>query len=343
VTKRLWFDLSAVRHVADHAASCDTFPGYGDYGREPCLLVQTTFRGRIGSNGRSQQPTPDWVRATHVDGGTGERWDRPTPSYYLRLTHAEDDDEPTLLDMLRASNGMCWFTIDVHPGSIAYAVHATREATDLPAHASWVPALVAAGDLGPYPAQIAHGYRRPGGGVFARVTRDVAWWIALDLRHLPAGQRPAEAIQTTGDRVVRIVDQGSDHERVEPLTADPGGWWRIDGDAWPWTPVDTDNADTDSADNDDAHGGLFQSWGPDGEQERCTVCHAINDIDYDEMPSMVGYGHDTATRCRRCGSTETTDRMFGARTRRAPWPPPRARQDELDRPNRPHQRQGPES
>jgi hypothetical protein len=202
VTKRLWFDLPATLRVAEHAASCDTFRGYGEYSAGPCLLIQTAHRGRLDSNGRSDEPTAASVQATHVDGG-GERWDHPTPAFYLRLTQPDEETDETLLDVLRqrAARGACWFTIDLLGGeTFTHAVRQARNTSDLPAQVTWVPAHVAAGDLGPYPAQVARGYHRQG-AVHARFTRHVAWWIALDLRSLPAGQRPAETIRVTGERV----------------------------------------------------------------------------------------------------------------------------------------------
>jgi hypothetical protein len=257
----------------------------------------------------------------------GNGGDRPTPAYYLRLTHPDGDDDgsngPTLLELLRASRHAAWFTVDVEDDQTArYAARVSREVDDVPGDATWLPARVQTEQLGPYPGQIAHGYHRPGGAVFARFSRDVAWWIALDWRHLPAAKRPAEAIRVTGDQLARIHQPGSGQEHVEPLAAS-GGWWRIDGDAWPWTVTDDDG---------DAWPGtpeLSETLGPDG--ERCGVCHAVNEFDHHELPSMVGYGLDTSIRCRRCGSTESTDPMFGAHTRRAAWPPPRDRQDEIDR------------
>jgi hypothetical protein len=53
----------------------------------------------------------------------------------------------------------------------------------------------------------------------------------------------------------------------------------------------------------------------------CTVCGAVDEIDHVEVPSMVGYGLDTATSCNRCGSSVTTDPMFGDHVIRKPWPP----------------------
>ncbi|MGC4864679.1 hypothetical protein ACLQ3B_04490 [Micromonospora sp. DT53] len=53
----------------------------------------------------------------------------------------------------------------------------------------------------------------------------------------------------------------------------------------------------------------------------CTVCGAVDEIDHVEVPSMAGYGHDTATSCTRCGSSVATDPMFGAHITRKPWPP----------------------
>lgn len=52
----------------------------------------------------------------------------------------------------------------------------------------------------------------------------------------------------------------------------------------------------------------------------CTVCGAIDEIEYHELPSMVGYDLDTCTACLRCGSSVATDPMFGAHVTRKPWP-----------------------
>jgi hypothetical protein len=77
--KRFWFDLPAILGLAEHAMSCKHFRRFGVYRAEACLLVETAGRGRIGSNGASDQPAPPWLIASYVDGGAGERWDRPTP------------------------------------------------------------------------------------------------------------------------------------------------------------------------------------------------------------------------------------------------------------------------
>lgn len=60
---------------------------------------------------------------------------------------------------------------------------------------------------------------------------------------------------------------------------------------------------------------------PDGGGTVCTVCGAVDEIEYHELPSMIGYGQDTCAACTRCGSSVTTDPMFGAHITRAPWPP----------------------
>ena len=325
---RLWFDLPAVVRLAEHAASCATFTGDGDGDRRPCLLIDGPPAAVIRSNGRATDPAPDPVDARYIDGGTEPPDDDPTAAICLPLTHTDPDDEmwhgPALLDQLRYAAGAAWFIVTIHADTtVDHATGHTRQVDTVPARATWVPAHVEAGPPGPYPAQIAHGYHRPGGHAFARFRRDIAWWIALDLHGQPAGPRPAAAVRVIGEQVALVHHAGTDVERVEPLTADPGGWWRIDGDAWPWTITDDDPAVSPG------EASVWQTWGPDGEQ-RCTVCHAVDEIDSGELPSMVGYGLDTWSRCRRCGSTETSDPMFGLHTRPAPWPPPRQRQDELD-------------
>ncbi|WP_428962982.1 hypothetical protein [Micromonospora fluostatini] len=73
---------------------------------------------------------------------------------------------------------------------------------------------------------------------------------------------------------------------------------------------------------DDPHAPIFIAGGPENSVMVCGVCGAHDGITHDEMPSMAGYGHDTHTRCGRCGSTETTDPVFGLHTTRSPWPTP---------------------
>jgi hypothetical protein len=103
---------------------------------------------------------------------------------------------------------------------------------------------------------------------------------------------------------------------------------------WPWTVVDDPLQPGVFVD-------LFVAWGPDG--DRCTVCHAVDQLDHQAMPSMAGYGQGTSTRCRRCGSYETTDPIFGSHPHPAPWPPPPDQQATLDRqamPDRQFERHG---
>ena len=60
----------------------------------------------------------------------------------------------------------------------------------------------------------------------------------------------------------------------------------------------------------------------DGEPQMtvCTVCAAVDEIEYHELPSMTGSGVDTSTICLRCGSSVATDPMFGGHVTRKPWP-----------------------
>jgi len=338
VNPRLWYDLPRILRLAEHADSCTTFVGEGEAGRRPCLVIDALRR--IGSNGRSAEPTPHPVSAVDVVGPAGEPGDPPIGGGCLPLTYTNPDDEfwhgPSLLDELRyaAVGDAYWFALDMHPDTtIEPTIHRDREVAALPADTAWVTAHVAVANLGPYPAQVVRGYRRPGGHVFARFRRDIAWWIALDLRCQPSDQRPVETVRVTGEHVELIRHPDSGREHIEPLTADAGGWWRIDGDAWPWTLVDEDESTMAG------QGSLWQTWEPDG-QQRCTVCHAVDEYDGGELPSMVGYGDDTWSRCRRCGSTEASDPMFGAHQRPAPWPPPRDRQRELDPRTPPHAAEG---
>ncbi|MEV4539340.1 hypothetical protein AB0J82_36765 [Asanoa sp. NPDC049518] len=52
----------------------------------------------------------------------------------------------------------------------------------------------------------------------------------------------------------------------------------------------------------------------------CTVCGAVDETEYHQLPSMAGFGYDTVTICGQCGSSVATDPMFGAHITRRPWP-----------------------
>ncbi|MEV6374831.1 hypothetical protein [Micromonospora musae] len=66
---------------------------------------------------------------------------------------------------------------------------------------------------------------------------------------------------------------------------------------------------------------IFVACGPDGAFLRCRICAAVDEVTVTELPSMAGYGEDTDVRCTRCGSTETTDPIFGWRATPAAGPP----------------------
>lgn len=55
------------------------------------------------------------------------------------------------------------------------------------------------------------------------------------------------------------------------------------------------------------------------EGTQCLSCGAIAEVDYQEMPSMLGYGHDVSFRCGHCGASETADPLFGSRPTRSGW------------------------
>ncbi|MEU8299716.1 hypothetical protein AB0C04_20885 [Micromonospora sp. NPDC048909] len=77
-------------------------------------------------------------------------------------------------------------------------------------------------------------------------------------------------------------------------------------------------AQTPSTDPDEP---IFGVCGPDGASICCRICGAVDEVTVHEVPSMAGYGEDTSMTCKRCGSVETTDPIFGWRATPATWPP----------------------
>jgi hypothetical protein len=66
---------------------------------------------------------------------------------------------------------------------------------------------------------------------------------------------------------------------------------------------------------------VFSRWGSHGSSDRCGVCGAVDATTYHELPSMAGYGLDTAFTCSICGSADIADPIFGTRPQPKPWPP----------------------
>lgn len=68
---------------------------------------------------------------------------------------------------------------------------------------------------------------------------------------------------------------------------------------------------------------IFSRCGPDGGSIKCRVCSAVDEVVVTELPaSMAAYGENTTARCLRCGSSETTDPVYGWRAKPSTPPAP---------------------
>jgi len=255
---------------------------------------------------------PDRVLAT--PSGPLRCLDCGQPAHYdgklRRLRH----DDPVLDD--RGCPNMTVGDPDPDPGDATISsLHGIGQAAGA---VQWVDAWVAAGgdpgcyDFGPYPAQVAHGLRHPGGGVAARFRLDTVRLIARDQCYAPPGSSIGVPIEVVDGQVRH---RGAPHR---PLAPGPDGWWHLDDEPWSWLPS---NLGPDHA----VWRPLFAPLPEPGTaaSRRCTVCGAVDAIDTAVVASRFGAAHeDTIRRCCRCGSTEVGYAESPVRAERAPWPAP---------------------
>jgi hypothetical protein len=320
-TTRLWFELASVLRLAEHTRRATTFdpqtPGTPD---NPYLTLTLDQQYPLTTTARPAPQREHTLHPVHIDGPAPSHGG-PTRHQHLPLITPTNPTAIPLGELLRhtARERHHWLTIDITTtrGSSAPAVAARpwRVIDTVPKTAHWVSATVTAGDLGPYPARVAAGYRDRTGAVPACLDRDQVWRLENDTAQLAAGRPDIPLVEARGDQVMVIRHAGTQREQRTTIPGEPGGWWfRVNAPGLPWTASPTD--DTAGADD-----GVFEPWGPDGELCRCMVCGSVEDPERLEMPSMVGYGYDTSTRCTMCGSSESSVPMFGMSPRRKPWPP----------------------
>ncbi|GAA3302466.1 hypothetical protein Dvina_51560 [Dactylosporangium vinaceum] len=350
--RRLWFDLYATVLHAEHALTraedTHTQPGV----LQPALVLRDGPSPLLASNGIPMLAATPPVAATHIDNPTAEHpvaehpvaTDRtaagtsgtatdgavdtatadaagapttPTAVRMLRLplqARTALTVEP-LRDVLRraAHAGHAWFTIDIdNVGLGAVTTRAVRDSAP-PASATWRDAIISHGPQGPdqsrYRGQTCPGYQVHGGAP-ARFSTEVMYQLLADTLCSHRLHRMVTTVFEDG-RPWLVDDLG---ER-RPVTADADGWWPIAHPQLPWTA---------SLCADDGWSGaesVFEPYGADGTGLRCGMCGAVGEVDFWEMPSMVGYGLDTAITCTVCGSWDGSDPMFGQRAHPKPWPP----------------------
>jgi hypothetical protein len=316
--RRLWFDLHATVLHAEHALIRATH-GPAQPGRaEPALILRGANGPLLTSNGIPRLRATSPVPARHIDHLDTAGQPEATPdasgtgTYRLPLRTRSPLTGAPLRDVLRrgAHAGDIWFTVDIDPAGLravtTRAARDLRDGDDVADGTTWFDATLTAAGLGTYPGQTCTGYRRHS-GVLARFQPTVVQRLVADTR-CSHSTVDGFFVAEEGDRVWLVDDLG---DRAE-LRTDADGWYRIAHPALAWTatPILADpepDAVFGYADHPDL--------------DRCRVCGAINEIDYREMPSMVGYGFDTASICAICGSSDSADPMFGLHPNPKPWPP----------------------
>ncbi|WP_018909213.1 hypothetical protein [Salinispora arenicola] len=331
--RELWFDLREAIARAEETITGYT-AGTTNEPPEPWLVLDIPGARLWFTAVNAPRPRSGAIAAVHDDGPPPRAG--AFPLYRQPLTEPDIDGENTL-DQLRAAarQGHRWLVVDTSvPPRLRTA--AAYDTDRVPETAVWTPGWLATGDLGPYPGQVAHGYQHNGSAVF-RLTGETVQRIAAD-----SNARPFKFPEQDADLlvlrhhdssiemfVVRVPGANTLGHHNEPfvvetrqLTAGPDGWYRLTAGRWPWRHASPPALPTARrrGQRRQHEPDVFEAEGPDG--SRCTVCGATGyDIAHQELPSMAGYGTDTTTSCRICGSSETCAEEIGWSSHRTVWPP----------------------
>ena len=254
----LWFYLDDTLALAEHAATSTRFDtGAPDTLDAPALLLTVGDGLYLRSNGQptclDQLGTERRVYAQGAPASPAHRVAAKGSADLPAITSdwALDPDDPHgLLAVLRgaASAGCTWATIDITitTTGVDVVIGASRSLEAVVnTNARWVPATVTiVGVLGPYPAQIAHGYLRVG-WLVPRFTRAVTDTIIGDVAARGAGRADGTTpvLRWSGDTVEVLTPPGpagpdsGETTLVEPDTA---GMYAIGTIDWCWQPPEDD-------------------------------------------------------------------------------------------------------
>jgi len=315
-TTRLWYELAAVLRLAEHTRR-STAADRRRYGAPhlPSLLFTHDYRYLLTSTAVPAPLREHTLRPLHVDGPTAPPH-TPTRHYHLPISTSRPAPASHLGDLLRraARAGQHWFTIEVGTLMVLpildLASRRWRTVDAAPPDARWRPATVTAGDLGPYRAQAAAGYRSRNRAALTRFDRDTVRQLAADSTDLAPDSR-APLIVLDRDQSIMIAHGDRGGPPTVRARPDAGGWYEITEIGLPWTVIPDREVDD----------GGFETIGPNGEP-RCTVCGSIEDPDHQSWPSMLGSGEEFSLTCTLCGSTESSHPFTGEPiVRRGTWPP----------------------
>lgn len=343
--RKLWFDLrESIGQAEETLAQGQVRHTSEPF--EPWLVLDVNHARLWFTPIDAPRPRSATVAATHRDGPPPA--DGPWPLFRQPLTEGDTNGE-SVLDRLHdaARQGHRWLVAEASMPLRLYTA-AVYDTDTVPETAIWTPAWLAAGELGPYPGEVAHGYQHHG-SVLARFTWETVERIAADAQ-AHAARCPEQAANLlvlrdygSGPEVFLVRAAGmpsGDLARLgkpptvgmRHITADSDGRYRLTDDRWSWRHATPPAAASynrqegrhvpgpEAFELEASEPDIFESDRPCG--SRCTVCGASGyDIAYEEFPSMVGYGTDITIWCRICRSTESYAEEICWTYRHAVWPP----------------------
>jgi hypothetical protein len=273
---RIWFRLTEVLPIAEHALSCPQHRitgaqiTAGELLRPALAWTRPGGQETLTSNG-----VPVWYSRYHdaVHGAMASTWwheatnrrgtdEQPPPAHrFLALQQRHRDGRPPLISLLRegARRHKHWLVINTDPALAdrpeRFELHGHR-ADIVPADARWQQAVVTARAVadGQYPALVAAGYSTRGSDVLPRFDRPTVETMIADLDAVHAntdpdtdpmpGEFPVLRMHRGTVSVLWEYDDGRrarlvEADRVKP---DTDGYYSIGAYHWLWTRTRSGNS-----------------------------------------------------------------------------------------------------
>ncbi|GIM90128.1 hypothetical protein [Paractinoplanes toevensis] len=273
MSHRMWFRLTDVLPLAEHAMACFEHRTTGvevglDVSHGPALIwTGSALMDLLSSNG-----VPTWHRedaSMHI--AEAYTWRNTTGAYgtahtdgyhtaYLPLTNP-DGSTGFVMNVLRGSrdSGYSWLAVDIDPTDARLIgptrVHALPCRHGLvPTDTAWTPAEVTCRhvDDRPYPALIADGYTSDSGDLLARFDTTTIARMTADLEQIHTNpDRDSDPIpgeyphlRLSGDVLTVLQEHDNPHLKggtvraTDYLTPDQDGRYPLGAYLWPWRHAD---------------------------------------------------------------------------------------------------------